>query len=72
MITLGWLGNVLIILALWQTGCKNRTGWLWSIAGNIVWCIYAIVLGMSDMLFIDVVSLILACYNWHKWRPINP
>jgi hypothetical protein len=66
--TLGWLGNLLILVALWQIGCKNRAGWVWSVLGNIVWCIYAINLNMWDMLFVDMVSLILAGYNWRKWR----
>ncbi len=65
--TLGWLGNLLILIALWQIGCKNRIGWVWSVLGNIIWCIYAINLNMWDMLFVDTVSLILAAYNWRKW-----
>ena len=67
IMTLGWLGNLLILIALWQVGCKNRTGWLWSVAGNIIWCWYALNLSMWDMFFVDTVSLILAAYNWRKW-----
>jgi hypothetical protein len=66
--TLGWIGNILILLALWQVGQKKRSGWLWSVAGNIIWCQYAIGLHMWDMLFVDGISLCLAAYNWHKWR----
>jgi hypothetical protein len=66
--TLGWVGNILILVALWQTGCKNKTGWLWSIAGNTVWSYYAIRLQMWDMLFVDLTALFLAVYNWQKWR----
>lgn len=66
--TLGWLGNILILMALWQIGNKKTSGWVYSILGNIVWCIYAIQVSMWDMAFIDVVTLVLAIYNWYKWR----
>jgi len=66
--TLGWIGNLLILLALYFIGCKHQIGWLFSIVGNSIWCWYAIRLGMLDVLFIDGLSLILAAYNWYKWR----
>lgn len=65
--TLGWLGNILILFALWQIGQKKTSGWIFSITGNIIWCIYAYQLDMWDMAFIDVVTLVLATYNWWKW-----
>jgi hypothetical protein len=66
--TLGWIGNILIMVALWQTGRKNKSGWIWSFAGNVIWCSYAIQLWMWDMFFVDIVCLLLAVYNWVKWR----
>jgi len=68
--TLGWIGNILILLALVCLGRKWSIGWLFSILGNIVWCWYAIRLQMLDMLAIDGLTLLLASYNWWAWtRP---
>ena len=66
--TLGWIGNIFILAALWQIGCKKRIGWLFSIIGNIIWCYYAVELCLWEMLFVDAIALILAVYNWRKWR----
>jgi hypothetical protein len=65
--TLGWLGNILILLALYLIGCKHKIGWVCSALGNIFWCIYAIQLQMLDMFMIDFVTLIIASYNYVKW-----
>jgi len=67
--TLGWIGNVLILVALYLLGYKNRVGWLFSIVGNLFWCAYALQLQMMDVLFIDLLSLILASHNYLKWAP---
>jgi glucose dehydrogenase len=66
--TLGWLGNVLIITAMILIGRKQTCGWLYSIAGNVCWCVYAISLGMWDVLFIDGTALVLAGYYFVQWR----
>jgi hypothetical protein len=66
--TLGWLGNVLIIIAMVMIGQKRKIGWLLSIAGNVCWCAYAISLGMWDVLFIDGTALVLAGYYYRQWR----
>lgn len=63
----GWLGNSLIIIAMILIGKKRSVGWLFSIAGNLCWCIYAISLSMYDILFIDGLALILAVYYYNKW-----
>jgi len=66
--TLGWLGNILILMSLWKTGCKKKSGWIWSFAGNIVWIAYATQLRMWDMFFVDAICIGVAIYNYIKWR----
>ncbi len=66
--TLGWIANILIVLAIYQMGFKKRSAWLYSFLGNILWCWYAIELQLFDMLFIDAVALTLAARNWFLWR----
>jgi hypothetical protein len=68
MIYLGWIGNLFILMAIWLTGQKRAVGWIYSIAGNICWCLYAINLHMLDVLFIDGIALGLAIRNWRKWN----
>lgn len=67
MLTLGWLGNILILAAIICLGRKWIIGWLFSILGNMIWCIYALQLEMPDMLVIDGISLVMAAYNWRLW-----
>ena len=69
--TLGWLGNVLIITAMILIGRKQTCGWLYSIAGNACWCVYAIKIGMPDVLFIDGIALCLAVYYYRQWGGIS-
>jgi hypothetical protein len=65
--TLGWAGNLLILIALVCIGRKWPIGWLFSVLGNIVWCWYAITLSMYDILAVDGLCVIMAAYNWWAW-----
>jgi hypothetical protein len=65
---LGWLGNILILTAIWLIGQKNRRGWIFSILGNAIWCVYALVLSSYSMLFIDGFTLAMGIYYWNKWK----
>lgn len=67
-VTLGWAANIFIFIAYWKLGQKSRNGWAYSVAGNILWCVYALQLGMVDMLAVDIVALTMAAWNWWLWR----
>jgi hypothetical protein len=67
IMTLGWVGNFWMFLALICLGRKWNIGWLFSIIGNLFWCLYAIQLQMSDMLVMDGACLAMAAYNWWLW-----
>jgi nicotinamide riboside transporter PnuC len=66
--TLGWIGNMFIVLAMLCLGRKWTVGWVFSVLGNIVWCWYAITLNMYDILAVDVFCTIMAAYNWWTWK----
>lgn len=66
--TLGWVGNLLIVISLFCLGQKWTVGWVFSILGNLIWCWYAIELQMYDILAIDGLCAIMAFYNWRTWR----
>jgi nicotinamide riboside transporter PnuC len=65
---LGWISNIFIILSIYYTGKKRKIGWLFSIIGNIGWSLYAIQIQLWSALFIDLVCLALAIWNWRKWN----
>ena len=64
---LGWIANFLILIALVLLGYKKRLGWIFSIIGNLLWCLYALQLDLWAALFIDGITMIIGCYNWKKW-----
>jgi hypothetical protein len=66
--TLGWLGNGIILLAMWRIGGKHVDGWVWSFIGNIVWCYYACQLGLADMFFVDFIAIVIAVISFIRWR----
>ena len=66
--TLGWAGNILIVIALFCLGRKWTIGWIFSIFGNLLWCWYAISIHMYDILAIDGLCVIVGVYNWLSWR----
>jgi hypothetical protein len=65
---LGWIANFVILAAIVLLGRKKRLGWVFSIIGNFLWCWYAIQIENGPALFIDGLTLCLACYNWWQWR----
>lgn len=68
MTMLGWIANILILIAWILVGKKNRSGWIYSVLGNFLWCVYAIQLDLWSALFMDGFCLVLAAYTWWEWR----
>jgi len=64
---IGWIANIILLIAIVFIGKKKRIGWIFSILGNLLWCIYAIQLDLWSALFIDGVTFFIACWNWKKW-----
>jgi hypothetical protein len=64
---LGWFGNIFIVLGLWSVGDKKRYAFLFSIVGETIWVIYAVLLGLWDLAFACVLFDALAIRNWIKW-----
>lgn len=65
---MGWLGNILCLLGVWQIGRKKRIGFLLSFASCIAWSFEGYRLGSFDLIFIEVSLGILSAYNWRKWK----
>ena len=64
----GWIANVLQITGLLLLGKKQAIGWLFGIAAEVLWIIRASDKGMPDLMFISLVYIAVASFNWIKWR----
>ena len=64
---LGWVGNVIIGIGLWKLGSKHRTAFIWTIAGEMLWVVNALLLNMIDLAFICLLFAVLAGRNWLLW-----
>lgn len=67
MVMASWIGNALVLYAMYLIGQKRRSGWLYSIAGNAAWCTYAVADGLPSVLFIDGIALLLAVRYYFLW-----
>jgi hypothetical protein len=65
----GWVGDIFRIIGFYLLGNRHRSGFMVSLAGYIIWAIYAYQLGMYDLVVLSVISAIIALLNWCKWRP---
>jgi hypothetical protein len=65
---IGWIANVLQITGLVLLGNRITAGWLFGIAAEILWIFRASSKDMPDLMFISVVYIGLASFNWIKWR----
>jgi len=64
----GWIANVLQITGLLLLGKKQAIGWLFGIAAEVLWIIRARDKGIPDLMFISLVYIAVASFNWIKWR----
>ncbi len=65
---MGWIGNILCVIGLWQIGRKKRVGFLWTIASCVFWIIEGYNLGSLGLIFIETALGILSFHNWRKWK----
>ena len=64
---IGWFANVFIVIGLWRIGYKDRSAFLWTIVGEVIWTGYAAYIGMHSLSFICAVFAALAVRNYRKW-----
>lgn len=65
---IGWIANVLQVIGLLLLGKKQAIGWLFGIAAEVLWIFRASDKDMPDLVFISVVYIGVASFNWIKWR----
>ena len=60
--------TVFTVAAYWLTGNKTALGWLFTIAANAIWVVYAVGTGQY-LLLIGCILLTLVCFrNWFLWK----
>jgi hypothetical protein len=64
----GWVANALQIYGLLLIGRKQRIGWLYGIAAEILWLFRAGEKHMPDLMFISAVYIVVAGWNWWQWK----
>lgn len=62
-----WLANALILIGSYRVGNRQRDAFLWTIAGEAVWTVYAASIGLYSLSFICVVFGLFSFRNWVKW-----
>jgi hypothetical protein len=65
--TIGWIGNVLILTGAWRLARRRRSALLFGISGDMFWIIEAFNKGMWDLLFIEAALLLFGVRNYIKW-----
>lgn len=64
---MGWVGNLFIWYGLFKVGSKNRSAFLWTIFGEIIWFGYASYLGLWDLSISCLVFAGLGVWNYRQW-----
>ena len=65
---MGWVGNVFIVIGLYFIGEKKRWAFLFSVVGELIWCLFSLYKQQYDLAFICAVFCALALRSWIKWR----
>jgi hypothetical protein len=69
---LGWAGNVLLCLGIWEIGNRRRRAHLITVVGEAAWIIKSFSVGQYDLAFICCVFAVLAFRCWVKWGQPDP
>jgi len=67
----GWIGNLLILIGVWNLGNRKRIAFLFAIAGESLWAANAWAAGWYDLMFISMIAVLMAGRNWIKWGKIE-
>ena len=65
--TIGWIGNALILIGAWRLAQRRRSALLFGISGDVFWVIEAFNKGMWDLLFIEAILFCFGVRNYIKW-----
>lgn len=67
MSLMGWIANVLLIVSFWLMNNRQRSAFVWSFAGNFLWCVEGVTIGHVALTSVCVVFMCLALHGWCKW-----
>ena len=66
---MGWTGSVLLVIGMLLVGRKNRNGFLWGLAGELLWTYKSYRDEQWDLLVICAIFCGVYIKNWWAWRP---
>jgi hypothetical protein len=64
---LGWIGDAILFVGTWRLGSKKRDGFLWIVAGDVIWSFESVNLGSGACLASCIVFGFMAARNYWKW-----
>lgn len=67
-LVLQWIGNVFIVIGLWNMGKKKWWAFAFSIVGEAAWIIFSVRTRLWSLAFICIVFAALAARNLYLWR----
>lgn len=65
--TIGWLGNLFVLLGSWRLGYRQRLALVLLMCGDVCWMIEAHGKEMYDLLTIEVCLFCFGIRNYIKW-----
>lgn len=65
---LGHLGYICIVIGMIFLARKSAMGWLFRMAGDLLWTIIGVMLSMSSIWFWCSVFLVLDAYGYWHWK----
>lgn len=65
---IAWIGNVLLLVSMWQLGKKQRAGWITQAVGAACWGIEGYLTDSAALTFIEAVFVAVNLYNFNKWK----
>lgn len=71
MTPLTGVASALLFIGLWMLGRKIRAGFLFSLAGEVLWTVAAVERGMLDLAAVCFVFGLMAVLNWRSWGTDN-
>lgn len=64
---LGWIGDILLVAAVWFLAEKKRYSFLVQASGSLVWGFNGLALHMYDLIALNIVFIALSLRAWWKW-----
>lgn len=64
-----WLAIALTGAALYRLGNRKRDGFLYGIASNLAWGVFAVLVFSVAAMLANAIFLVMNVRGWLKWRP---